>query len=163
MPEKVRSPLAGIWLIGPRFKGAQAWDIRSLGFSWILHHKVFMGRWFVGKNINLLFFIFERAKPHLVSDAHAEHTRKELMRHTHQGLTRMLSMRTSSLRVCSAWFVGTSITYGRYENGKLMRMLSIRISSWRVCSECAPVPCAYAQLAHQFLMRMLSIRIKAGA
>ncbi len=37
------------------FKGAQAWDIRSLGFSWFLHHKVFMGRWFVGKNINLLF------------------------------------------------------------------------------------------------------------
>jgi hypothetical protein len=24
--------------------------------------------------------MFERAKPHLVSDAHAEHTRKELMR-----------------------------------------------------------------------------------
>jgi hypothetical protein len=59
--------------------------------------------------------------PHLVSDAHAEHTRKELMR--------MLSMRTSSLRVCSAWFVGTSITYCRYKNGKLMRMLSICISS----------------------------------
>jgi hypothetical protein len=36
-------------------KGAQAWDIRSLRFSWFLHHKVFMGRWFVGKNINLLF------------------------------------------------------------------------------------------------------------
>ncbi len=26
------------------------------------------------------YFNFERAKPHLVSDAHAEHTRKELMR-----------------------------------------------------------------------------------
>ncbi len=37
------------------FKGAQAWDIWSLGFSWFLHHKVFIGRWFVGKNINLLF------------------------------------------------------------------------------------------------------------
>ncbi len=24
------------------FKGAQAWDIRSLGFSWFLHHKVSM-------------------------------------------------------------------------------------------------------------------------
>ncbi len=35
-----------------------------------------------------------RAKPHLISDAHAEHTRKELMR--------MLSMRISSLRICSA-------------------------------------------------------------
>jgi hypothetical protein len=32
--------------------------------------------------------------PHLVSDAHAEHTRKELMR--------MLSMRISYLRICSA-------------------------------------------------------------
>ena len=30
-------------------KGAQVWDIRSLGFSWFLHHKVFMGRWFGGK------------------------------------------------------------------------------------------------------------------
>jgi hypothetical protein len=36
-------------------KGAQVWDIRSLGFSWFLHHKVFLGRWFGGKNINLLF------------------------------------------------------------------------------------------------------------
>ncbi len=34
------------------------------------------------------YLIFEGAKPHLVSDAHAEHTRKKLMR--------MLSMRTSS-------------------------------------------------------------------
>jgi hypothetical protein len=23
------------------FEGAQVWDIRSLGFSWFLHHKVF--------------------------------------------------------------------------------------------------------------------------
>ncbi len=37
------------------FKGAQVWDIPSLGFSCFLHHKVFMGRWFGGKNINLLF------------------------------------------------------------------------------------------------------------
>jgi hypothetical protein len=27
-----------------------------------------------------IILIFERAKPHLVSEAHAEHTRKELMR-----------------------------------------------------------------------------------
>ncbi len=39
------------------------------------------------------YFNFEGAKPHLVSDVHAEHTRKELMR---------MSMRISSLRVCSA-------------------------------------------------------------
>ncbi len=26
-----------------RFKGAQVWDIRSLGFSWFLHHKVSTG------------------------------------------------------------------------------------------------------------------------
>ena len=38
--------------------------------------------------------IFEGATLHLVSDAHAEHTHKELMR--------MLSMRISYLRVCSA-------------------------------------------------------------
>ncbi len=36
-------------------KGAQVWDIRSLGFSWFLHHKVFLGKWYGGKNINLLF------------------------------------------------------------------------------------------------------------
>ena len=39
------------------------------------------------KNDFLKFLIFERAKPHLVSDAHAEHTRQELMR--------MLSIRIS--------------------------------------------------------------------
>jgi hypothetical protein len=33
--------------------------------------------------------------PHLVSDAHAEHTRKEL-KHTHQFLLRMLRVRISS-------------------------------------------------------------------
>jgi hypothetical protein len=38
----------------PAFKGAQAWDIRSLGFSWFLENKVFLGRWFGGKNINLI-------------------------------------------------------------------------------------------------------------
>jgi hypothetical protein len=84
----------------------------------------------------------------------------------------MLGMRTSSLRVCSAWFEGTSFKFviftegiknGRLKNGKtdahaehthqfLPHMLSMR-----------NVPCAYAQLAHQFLTRMLSIRIKAGA
>jgi hypothetical protein len=39
------------------------------------------------------YFKFEGARPHLVFDAQAEHTRKELMR--------MLSMRISSLRACS--------------------------------------------------------------
>jgi hypothetical protein len=36
-------------------KGAQAWDIWLLEFSWFLRHKVFMGMWFGGKNTNLLF------------------------------------------------------------------------------------------------------------
>jgi hypothetical protein len=40
------------------------------------------------------YFNFAGAKPHLVSDAHAEHMRRELMH--------MLSMRISSLRICSA-------------------------------------------------------------
>ncbi len=31
---------AGFW--SHRFKGAQAWDIRLLGFSWFLHHEVSM-------------------------------------------------------------------------------------------------------------------------
>jgi hypothetical protein len=38
--------------------------------------------------VKIIILIFEGAKPHLVSDAHAEHTRKELIR--------MLSMRISS-------------------------------------------------------------------
>jgi hypothetical protein len=33
-------------------KGAQLWDFRSLGFSWFLHHKVFLGRRLGGKNKN---------------------------------------------------------------------------------------------------------------
>jgi hypothetical protein len=44
--------------------------------------------------ILLIILIFEGAKPHLVSDAHAVHMRKELMR--------MLSIRISSLCVFSA-------------------------------------------------------------
>ncbi len=34
-------------LVSP-FKGAQAWDIRLLGFSWLLHHKVSMCGWLRG-------------------------------------------------------------------------------------------------------------------
>ncbi len=62
-----------------------------------------MGMWFGGKTINLLFY--GGAKPHLVSGAHAD----AYAQHVHQDLTHMLSMRTSSLRVCSAWFAGTSM------------------------------------------------------
>jgi hypothetical protein len=43
--------------------------------------------------VKLIILIFGGARPHLVSDAQAEHTRKELMC--------MLSMRISSLRACS--------------------------------------------------------------
>ncbi len=43
----------------------------------------------------IIILIFQGAKPHLVSGAHADHTRKELMR--------MLSMRISSWRVCSGY------------------------------------------------------------
>jgi hypothetical protein len=84
---------------------------------------------------------------------------------------RMLSMRISSLRACSACFEGTSFKFvifskginGLFNSGKtdayaehthqfLMRMLSMRTSSLRACSAC-----------DQFLTRMLGIRIKAGA
>ncbi len=82
--------------------------------------------------------------------------------HAHQGLTCMLSMRTSSLRVCSAWFVLCRDLYneGPFEKWKtdvyaehthqfLTRMLSMRTSALRVCSACAPVPVAYTQLKHK--------------
>jgi hypothetical protein len=42
----------------------------------------------------LIILIFGGARPHLFSDAQAEHTHEELML--------MLSMRISSLRACSA-------------------------------------------------------------
>jgi hypothetical protein len=95
--------------------------------------------------------------PHLVSDAQAEHTHKELMP--------MVSMHISYLRICSAcapvpyayaqlcsaWFEGTSFKFviftegiknGRLKNGKTD---------------------ACAQLAHQFMTHKFSVRIKAGA
>ncbi len=40
---------ACVHLKGPKL------EIFDRGFSWFLHHKVFMGRWFSCKNINLLF------------------------------------------------------------------------------------------------------------
>jgi hypothetical protein len=66
------------------------------------------------------YFNFEGAKPHLVSDAHAEHTRKELMR--------MLSMRISSLYVCSAC-APVPCAHAQLAHQFLMRMLSIRIKA----------------------------------
>ncbi len=98
----------------------------------------------------------------------------------------MLSMRSSSLRVCSAWFVGTSFKFGIF-----MLMPSIRVRNWCACwayasvsgayaqhflkgmrsvhalvpdvcgSVHAPVPDSYAQRMHQFLTRMLSARINS--
>jgi hypothetical protein len=59
----------------------------------------------VVKNL-LIILIFEEATLHLVFDAHAEHTRKELMR--------MLSMRISYLRVCSAC---APVPYGNAQHG----------------------------------------------
>jgi hypothetical protein len=42
---------------------------------------IFTSSWVGDLLVKILtyYFNFERAKPHLVSDAHAEHTRKELM------------------------------------------------------------------------------------
>ncbi len=37
-----------IFVLWSLFKGAQAWDIRSLGFSWFLHHKVSTCGWLRG-------------------------------------------------------------------------------------------------------------------
>ncbi len=123
-------------------KGAQVWDIRSLVFSWFLHHKVFMGRWFGGKNINLLFlFLRELSRIYVVSDAHAEHTSKELMR--------MLSMRISSWHVCSGYASGTDA----YAQLVLKGLRSVHVL----------VPDAYAQCTHQFLTRMLSARISSSS
>ncbi len=72
----------------------------------------------------LIILIFGRARPHLISDAQAEHTRKELMR--------TLSIRISSLRACS---VQTSVPDAYAQHGMkallkfgfFTRMLSIRL------------------------------------
>ncbi len=99
----------------------------------------------------------------------------------------MLSIRVRNRCVCSAYASGPD-AYAQHARQFLLCMLSMVcrdlynerpfekwktdayaehthqcISSWRVCSACAPVPCTYAQLAHQFLSRMLSLRINAGA
>jgi hypothetical protein len=88
--------------------------------------------------MNLIILIFRGARPHLLSDEQAEHTRKELMR--------TLSMRISSpLRACS---VHASVPDVYAQHGlkillkfgiftlmpeltrkELMRMLSMHISS----------------------------------
>jgi hypothetical protein len=134
-------------------KGAHVWDIRSLGFSWFLHHKVFLGIGDLVIKILPYYFSFWRACWAYAkgTDAYAQHA--------HQFLTCMLSMRTSSSRVCSEWFVGTSITNGRLKNEKtdayaehthqfLTRMLSMRTSALCVCSACASAPDAYAHHTH---------------
>ncbi len=77
--------------------------------------------------------------PHLVSGAHAEHTRKELMR--------MLSMRISSWCICSGY---TSVP-DAYAQHVLKGLRSVHVL----------VPDAYAQCTHQFLTRMLSARISS--
>ncbi len=70
------------------------------------------------------YFNFGGARPHLVSDAQAEHTRKELMR--------TLSMRISSLRACSVHASGPD-AYAQHgmkallKFGFFTRMLNIRV------------------------------------
>ncbi len=77
--------------------------------------------------------------PHLVSDEHAEHTRKERMR--------MLSMLISSWCVCS----GYASDPDAYAQHVLKGLRSVHVL----------VPDAYAQCTHQFLTRMLSARISS--
>ncbi len=77
--------------------------------------------------------------PHLVSDSHAEHTRKELMR--------MLSMRISSWCVCSGYASVPDV----YAQHVLKGLHSVHVL----------VPDVYAQCMHQFLTQMLSARISS--
>ncbi len=77
--------------------------------------------------------------PHIVSDAHAEHTCKELMR--------MLSMRISSWYECSG-YASVPVAYAKHV---LKGLGSVHVL----------VPDAYAQCTHQFLTRMLGARISS--
>ncbi len=63
-------------------------------------------------------------------------------------------MRSSSLRVCSAWFVRTSFKFGIF-----MLMLSIRLRNWCACWAYASGTEAHAEHTHQFLTRMLRVCI----
>ncbi len=92
--------------------------------------------------------MFEGAKPHLVSDAHAEHTRKELMH--------MLSMCITSWRICSG-YASVPDVYAQ------LVLKGLRSVYELVPDAYAPVPDLYAQCTYQLLMRMLSIRRKVGA
>jgi hypothetical protein len=92
-------------LIGPVLKVPKCEIFHHSDFHYFYTIKPFCVDDFVVK-ILLYYFNFGGARPHLVSDAQAEHTRKELMRTismhisslraraqcTHQFLTRMLSM-----------------------------------------------------------------------
>ena len=93
----------------------------------------------LGLKYKLIFLSFEGARPHLVSYAQAEHTRK--------GLMRTLSMRISSLRACS---VNASVP-DAYAQHVLKGLRSVYVL----------VPDAYAQCTHQFLTRTLSMRISS--
>ncbi len=65
--------------------------------------------------------------------------------HTHQFLTRMLSMLWRDL----------------FKLGIFMLMLSICLRHWCVCSGYASVPDSYAQQTHQFLTRTHRVRISS--
>ncbi len=124
------------WFIYISDKGAQAWDFRSLGFSWFLHHKAFLGLW-VTLGLNIVTLNFWGTRHHLICDA--------------QFLTRTLIARgISSWRARS---VHASVSYAHVQHalktlfkfGIFTLMLSIRIRNWWVCSGYASVPDPYAQ------------------
>ncbi len=136
-------------------------ECEIFGFSWFFHHKACLGRWLWAK-VQTNFY-FGGARHHLISCAHAEHTRKEMMRmlthcsgyasvpyafsqSMHQFLTRTLRVRFSS---CS-WRVYSACFKGNFSNFRCA--LSVRVSSWRVCS----VHDTYARRTHQFLIRTLT-------
>jgi hypothetical protein len=82
--------------------------------------------------------------------------------HAHQLLTRMLSARISSWRVCSAWIEGpfqswNFYAYAEHTHKELMHTLSMRVRNWCACWAYASVPDPHAQGMHKSLMRMLSM------
>ncbi len=83
--------------------------------------------------------------PHLVSDAHAKHTKHA--KRTRKELMRMLSMHISSWCVCS----GYASVPDAYAQHVLKGLRSVHVL----------VPDVYAQCTHQFLTCMLSARISS--
>ncbi len=152
----------------PVLKGAQAWDIRSIGFSWFLHHKVstcgclwgfkkkfkifrgsFRGAKFLTRMTSLfkeVFFLSKLGPKNFFS--------VELLRP-------IVSVNNDFLQVSFFMYLKNywkNLLPYAYAPA-FMRTLSIRVRNWCASWAFAQGTGAHAEHTHQELMLMLSIHI----